>query len=106
MRANPSVRRLAANPLLLTILALMKRQGVTLPERRVELYEQYVRTLLSSWNRARGLGRPPARDLDVVQTVRVLAPLALWMHETSPGVGLVKRGEMRRKLGQIYTALG
>lgn len=35
---NPSVRRLAANPLLLTILAMMKRQGVTLPERRVELY--------------------------------------------------------------------
>jgi len=34
---NPGVRRLAANPLLLTILALMKRQGVILPERRVEL---------------------------------------------------------------------
>ena len=38
----------------------MKRQGVTLPERRVELYDQYVKTLLSSWNRVRGLGRPPA----------------------------------------------
>ena len=59
IRRNPGVRRLAANPLLLTILALMKRQGVVLPERRVELYDQYVRTMLSSWNRARGLGRPP-----------------------------------------------
>ena len=36
---DPGVRRLAANPLLLTILALMKRQGVVLPDRRVELYE-------------------------------------------------------------------
>jgi len=103
---NPGVRGLAANPLLLTILALMKRQGVTLPERRVELYDQCVRTMLSSWNRARGLGRPPARDLDVVEMVRVLAPLALWMHETSPGVGLVKQGDLRRRLAQIYQARG
>jgi formylglycine-generating enzyme required for sulfatase activity len=97
---------LASNPLLLTILALMKRQGVSLPERRVELYDQYVRVLLKHWNLARGLDRPPARDLDVVETVRVLAPLALWMHETSPGVGLVKREEMRRQLASIYEARG
>jgi formylglycine-generating enzyme required for sulfatase activity len=103
---NPGVRRLAANPLLLTILALMKRQGMTLPDRRVELYDQYVRTLLSSWNRARGLGRPPARDLDVVETVRILAPLALWMHEVDPGVGLVKQGDLKRKLVQIYQERG
>ena len=38
IRGRPSIERLASNPLLLTILALIKRQGVTLPERRVELY--------------------------------------------------------------------
>ncbi|MCP4529753.1 MAG: SUMF1/EgtB/PvdO family nonheme iron enzyme, partial [Delftia sp.] len=103
---NPGVRRLAANPLLLTILALMKRQGVTLPERRVELYQKYVETLLKHWNLARGLDRPPSRDLDVVETVRVLAPLALWMHETSPGVGLVKREAARRKLEEICAGRG
>ena len=59
VRRNPGVRYLASNPLLLTVLVLMKRQGVALPERRIELYEQYVKTLLSSWNRARGLGRSP-----------------------------------------------
>ena len=106
MERNPGVRHLASNPLLLTILALMKRQGVTLPERRVELYQKYVETLLKHWNLARGLGRAPTRDLDVVETVRVLAPLALWMHETSPGVGLVKQEEMRRKLEAIYTERG
>ena len=106
VQRNPGVRRLAANPLLLTILALMKRQGVTLPERRVELYQKYVETLLKHWNLARGLGRPPSRDLDVVETVRVLAPLALWMHETSPGVGLVKREDMRRRLVEIYAGRG
>jgi formylglycine-generating enzyme required for sulfatase activity len=103
---NPGVRGLASNPLLLTILALMKRQGVRLPDRRVQLYDKYVETLLSSWNLARGLGRPPTRDLDLVQTVRVLAPLALWMHEQSPGVGLVKQEELKRKLAEIYGQQG
>ena len=107
MKNNEGVRRLAANPLLLTILALMKRQGVTLPERRVQLYDQYVTTLLSTWNRARSLsGRAPGRDLDEVQTTRVLAPLALWMHEVSPGVGLVKRADLHRKLGEIFAGRG
>ncbi len=101
------MRRLAANPLLLTILAVMKRQGVTLPERRVELYEQYVRTMLSTWNRARSMtGRAVGRDLDVVATVRLLAPLALWMHTVSPGVGLVKREDLQRELRRLYEARG
>jgi len=103
---NPGVRGLAANPLLLTILALMKRQGVKLPERRVQLYDKYVETLLSSWNLARGLEHRLTRDLDVVQTVRILAPLALWMHEKSPGVGLVKREDAKRKLAEIYAQQG
>ena len=104
---NPGVRRLASTPLLLTILALMKRQGVSLPERRVQLYDQYVSTLLSTWNRARSLsGRAPGRDLDEVQTVRILAPLAQWMHEVSPGVGLVKREDLSRKLEELFTERG
>ncbi len=103
---NSGVRKLAANPLLLTILAMMKRQGITLPDRRVQLYDQYVNTLLKHWNLARGLDRTTTRDLDEVEAIRVLAPLALWMHETSPGVGLVKQNDLRRKLIAIYTARG
>jgi len=107
IQQNPGVRQLASTPLLLTILALMKRQGVSLPERRVQLYDQYVTTLLSTWNRARSLsGRAPGRDLDEIQTVRILAPLALWMHEVSPGVGLVGREDMRRKLEELFTERG
>jgi hypothetical protein len=80
----------------------MKRQGVLLPERRVQLYDQYVQTLLRHWNLSRGLDRRVARDLDVLETTRVLAPLALWMQETSPGAGLVKGAALRRKLEAIY----
>ena len=102
IRSNTNVARLAANPLLLTILALMQRQGVSLPERRVQLYDQYIRTMLSTWNRARSLNqRLTAPDLDDVQTMRVLAPLALWMHETNPGAGLARREVARRKLEEL-----
>src|SRR6185369_11789253 len=97
---NPGVRSLAANPLLLTILAVMKRQGVTLPERRAELYRTYVEALLRSWNLVRSLAGRTTRDLDVLE------PLALWMHETSPGVGLVKEWALRRELERIYRDRG
>ena len=103
---NPGVGQLAANPLLLTILALMKRQGVSLPERRAQLYDTYVKTLLRTWNLARQLDGRPSRQVNDVETLRVLAPLALWMHESSPGVGLVKREKVRRKLIELYELRG
>jgi len=103
---NPGVRSLAANPLLLTILAVMKRQGVTLPERRASLYQTYVETLLQSWNLVRSLAGRSSNDLDLGETLKVLAPLALWMHETSPGVGLVKEWDLHRELERIYRERG
>lgn len=106
IRSNPGVRSLAANPLLLTILALMKRQGVALPDRRVELYKTYVETLLKHWNLARGLAGRSGRDVDLVETMKILAPLALWMHQTSPGVGLVKEGDLLRRLEALCTERG
>jgi formylglycine-generating enzyme required for sulfatase activity len=106
VRGNPGVRSLAANPLLLTILALMKRQGIALPDRRVELYQRYVETLLKHWNLARSLAGRPVGDLDLMETLRILQPLALWMHETSPGVGLVKEGDLHRELERIFRERG
>jgi formylglycine-generating enzyme required for sulfatase activity len=93
VRVNPGVWSLAANPLLLTILALMKRGGIALPDRRVELYKNYVETLLKHWN----------REVDLIETMKILEPLALWMHEVSPGVGLVKEGPLLRKLKSLCT---
>ncbi len=98
VRGNPGVRALATNPLLLTILAVMKRQGVSLPERRVALYQTCVETLLRHWNLARSLSGRSVAVLDEVETLKILAPLALWMHETAPGIGLVREWDLRRKL--------
>jgi formylglycine-generating enzyme required for sulfatase activity len=101
--SNPGVERLASNPLLLTILALIKRQGVTLPHRRVELYELYLRTLISAWSQARALDqRPVGPALDYLETAQVLAPLALWLREAYPGAGLATRAELENWLTRYY----
>jgi formylglycine-generating enzyme required for sulfatase activity len=104
IRQSSGVRRMASNPLMLTILALLKRQGVALPDRRVELYEAAVAALVKYWNLARGLGRPPTKDLDVSETVRILGPLALWMHESRPGLGLVSQELVHERLANVYAS--
>lgn len=71
------LRRLAVNPLLLQIIALVHRDRGRLPQRRVELYEECTNVLLEKWDMAKGL--------DVLLTAReakqILQPLALWLHE-------------------------
>jgi formylglycine-generating enzyme required for sulfatase activity/energy-coupling factor transporter ATP-binding protein EcfA2 len=100
---SPGIERLASNPLLLTILALIKRQGVSLPQRRVELYELYLRTLINAWNKARSLDqRPVGPDMDYLETVQVLAPLGLWLRETNPTAGLVSRAALEDWLSGYY----
>ncbi len=93
--ANPGIRRLAGNPLLASLLALIKRQGVTLPDRRVELYKLYMETLLRSWNRARSLDKQAiGPEIDFVPTQRLLAKLALHLRQTNPQDGLIEETAM------------
>jgi formylglycine-generating enzyme required for sulfatase activity/predicted phosphodiesterase/energy-coupling factor transporter ATP-binding protein EcfA2 len=70
------LRKLAVNPLILQIIALVHRDRGTLPQRRVELYEECTNVMLEKWDMAKGL--------DVLLTARearqVLQPLALWLH--------------------------
>lgn len=47
---NPALRRLAENPLLLTMLLVVKHGAGRLPPDRVSLYERAVEVLLDTWN--------------------------------------------------------
>jgi hypothetical protein len=82
---HPEIHALAGSPLLLTVLAMVHRAGVRLPDHRVELYSHASRILVERWNRIRGLesdGRaPPIKTSDAV---RLLGPVAL---------ELIERGE-------------
>ncbi len=101
--ANPGVATLASNPLLLTILALLKRQGVELPKSRVKLYDRYLETLIEGWNKARSLDkRSGGETLDYNATLNVLGPLALWLREENPDIGLVAERRLLSWLAEYY----
>jgi predicted NACHT family NTPase len=76
IRAKEEVRRLTVNPLLLTIVAMVHRYRATLPERRVELYDECTEVLLGYWDEAKGI----AGQLDWSRKRSVLIPLAYEMH--------------------------
>ncbi|WP_460203165.1 tetratricopeptide repeat protein [Scytonema sp. NUACC21] len=104
VKDNPGVQRLTANPLLLTILALIHRNGDRLPNRRVKLYELAVQTLTEDWQLGKKLPDAPRVVLKETEVVELLAPLAYWMHEEKPS-GLVTQTEVEEKLAEKLAEL-
>jgi len=68
--------KLATNPLMLQLIALVHYDFKTVPDRRVELYEKCTDLLLQKWDEAKGL----KTLLSAKEARQVLQPLALWMH--------------------------
>ncbi|MBC8447640.1 MAG: SUMF1/EgtB/PvdO family nonheme iron enzyme [Chloroflexi bacterium] len=94
----PSVRRLATNPLLLTILALIHENVGKLPNRRIRLYEICAQTLIESWRQAQtGLPSELLAELGEETVIRLMAPLAYWLHDEQPG-GTASFQEWRQRL--------
>jgi HEAT repeat protein len=72
---RPQIARMAANPLLLTIMVLMHWRGVKLPSRRVQVYQIATDTLIEYWTTKRLESATPI-DLDAEEIKRILAPIA------------------------------
>lgn len=92
------VRRLATNPLLLTLIALMYWRGTSLPKRRIELYGGATKTLLKKWVEQR---TPDVRIDESVATPLLMA-VAFHIHSTS-SAGLISRPELERLLQGLMT---
>lgn len=93
---HPQGALLARTPLLLTVLAMVHRAGLRLPDHRVELYDHITRILIERWNRLRGLaGAPSALPVQTADALRLLGPLAL---STVRGgaISLIQEEELRR----------
>ncbi|MDS4058546.1 MAG: SUMF1/EgtB/PvdO family nonheme iron enzyme [Candidatus Contendobacter sp.] len=82
---NPRIRDLAINPLMLTVIALVHRDRVKLPDRRAELYAEAVDVLLGKWDEARGVQEtailPDGRPFDTGDKRLLLQDVALALHE-------------------------
>lgn len=71
IQEQPGIRRLAENPLLLTIIALVNWRGGKLPNHRVELCAHAAEALIDSWPyRRQGV------VLDAEHVIRLLSPAA------------------------------
>ena len=81
---NDRVAELAINPLMLTVIALIHRDRVKLPDRRAELYQEAVDVLLGKWDEARGVQESLILNdgpFDLSDRRLVLQQVALTMHE-------------------------
>ena len=101
---SEGVKRLTVNPLLLTILALIHRNGSRLPERRVDLYKLAVKTLTEDWQLGKKLPDAPKLVVKENEAMELLAPLAYWMHEEKPS-GVVTQAEAEQQLAKTLAEL-
>jgi len=103
IEANERVQELAINPLMLTVIALVHRDRVKLPDRRAELYAEAVDVLLGKWDEARGVKESeilPDRPFDAGDRRLLLQRLALQMHEGNKKE--IEIGELQAFLLQAF----
>lgn len=82
--ANERIRELAINPLMLTVIALVHRDRVKLPDRRAELYAEAVEVLLGKLDDARGITDNSVLEnqtFDAGDKRIKLQAVALYMHQ-------------------------
>jgi len=68
-RTHEDVKHMAGNALLLSLMALIHYTGGELPQKRGELYEQCVRTLVDQWERV----KDPERRHEVLERLKITA---------------------------------
>lgn len=78
LQRNPRIEALAANPLLLTLIALVYEDQLDLPDRRAELYKQCIDILLTKWDASRNIRR--LREFKPEYKRRLLEELAWHFH--------------------------
>ncbi len=81
--ANARVGELAVNPLILTVIALLHRENVKLPERRVDLYTKVTELLLGERDRLRGVDGGAVFErlpFDLEERQEVFQVIAIKMH--------------------------
>jgi hypothetical protein len=101
LRSNAGVRRLAANPLLLTALVLVHRASGRLPHRRVEAYVEVSTALGRTWRSAQGVADADLPDERIL--TRWLTELGAWMHQYR-SEGAATRAELLQVLGPLWAA--
>ncbi len=102
VRTSQGIRHLAANPLLLRILALLYRTGAEIPRYRVELYKLASDTLARTWRTSQGI--PESSLLKEEYLTLLLSKLAYWLL-ANKSTGIVSEQEIYQVLGEEWASL-
>jgi energy-coupling factor transporter ATP-binding protein EcfA2 len=98
---NEGLRRLASNPMLLSIIALVHRSMATLPKERGKLYAECGRILLEQWDISRGV-RVDDTHLKVEQKEAIMRRIAIALHRGEIGsVGGTREAATEEVLGIV-----
>jgi predicted NACHT family NTPase len=84
LKENIGIRRLATNPMLLSIIALVHRSLATLPKERAKLYSECAKILLEQWDISRGV-RVDDTNLKLEQKESLMRRLAMAFHNGEIG---------------------
>ncbi|GCE15636.1 hypothetical protein KTT_54950 [Tengunoibacter tsumagoiensis] len=87
IESNEEVRKLAENPLMLTLLLVMQQNRIALPRQRVELYDTITKILLNK------------SEITESQAIECLGPLAFEMQEANSD--FVRQSEVERRLMEV-----
>lgn len=82
---NRNLMLLAKNPLLLTIMIILKFHGVNIPIRKVDVYNVFVRTLLGEWEEIKNLSRD-VTGIRLKKRLKLFQRLSLFLLE-NPSLG-------------------
>jgi adenylate kinase family enzyme len=99
IKKNDSVLKMASNPLLVTIIALIHHQGGALPEKRVSLYDIATLTFLENWVRQRETERNSSFDKETL--ISILAPISYHIHQNYT-TGLITETELKSLFKKEY----
>ncbi|NRX73305.1 hypothetical protein DE153_000086 [Clostridium beijerinckii] len=99
---NNSVLKLANNPLLMTIIAMIHFRGKKLPSRRVELYDISTETFLEYWVNLRLEDESQLKNKNEI--IEIMSPIAFRMHETKSNA-MIEEDEFKELFLETYTKI-
>jgi HEAT repeat protein/energy-coupling factor transporter ATP-binding protein EcfA2 len=102
LQRNSRISALAANPLLLSLIALVYEAQLDLPDRRADLYRRCVDVLLNEWDARRNIRR--RREFKPEHKRQLLQELAWHFHRR--GQRYFREREVQAEIARFLPALG
>jgi len=104
LKANSSIRELATNPLMLTLLCLVFEESADFPVNRSELYKEGIDILLKKWDNKRNIEREQIyKNLSIQHKKYLLSQIALTTFER--GEYFFRQSELEQQIADYISHL-